>query len=366
MATFNYHSDRADLLLDLLEDFRDATEVSEHCILELENNPQDGTLLRSLFRSVHTTKGNLSIVGMLPMVDVVQALEDVLDLVRQGNIPFSNLVGDLTLLLLDQVKVFIEDCHHHQSAEWDRPLIEQVTRLIKQLPTSTSEEHHGLLTRILSLLDPGVMIEEIRPEEESDDWMVVLQDDDLSFLFEQAKLAEHRARFWNGRTDRLVKLMLEYNEEVQSGIPDEELVAAILAHDIAMAYTPLSILNKEGKLDQEETDRVRHHIEVAHSLLDHLHRFNTAQEILLQHHEFANGLGYPGGLNSETIHPGAKMLAIVHAFESISHGQTAFTQTRRPMARAILELSRNTGTQFSETMMEPFQSVLRKKGWLSR
>lgn len=157
--------------------------------------------------------------------------------------------------------------------------------------------------------------------------------------------------------------MLEYNQAARSGIRDEELIAALLAHDIAMAYTPLSILNKEGKLSQIEQSRMRHHIDVGYGLLEHLGRFDIARQILLQHHEFADGRGYPNRLTEKEISPGASMLAIVHAFESISHGQTALTLTRRPISRAIVELSRNTGTQFSEMWMTPFQQVL-QNGWL--
>ncbi len=362
MATFYYKSDRLDILDDLLEDFRESVDVSEQSILELESDPGNVPLLRQLFRSVHTTKGNLAIVGLSPMVDVVQALEDVLDQVRQQEIPFTALVGDLTLLLLDEVKGFIQNCYQSQQAEWDAPLIEKLTGLITRLPGAKPDERDSLLKQATRLLDPTVIIDE--PEKPVDDsWMTILQDDDLSFLFELAKLSEHRARFWNGRTERLIRLMLEYNRCATPGIADEELVAAILAHDIAMAFTPLAIINKEGRLNPLETERIRHHINVATGLLEHLHRFEEGKTILEQHHEFVNGEGYPNGLTDGEISSGAKMLAIVHAFESISHGQTAFTQTRRPMARAILELSSNTGTQFSERWMAPFQQVL-QQSWL--
>ncbi len=369
MAIFNYPTDRLALLDDLLEEFKEAVGTSENSILDLESDPGNESHLRALFRSVHTTKGNLAIVGITPMIGVMQALEDVLDLVRQKKIPFTSHVGDVTLLLLDQVKGFIQDCYESLTAEWDEELITEVTALIRSLSDADYAERQDILSRTTFLLDPATQITELKTDVTEiapaldESWINILQDEDLAFLFEQAKLAEHRAQFWHGRTERLIRLMLEFNKAANSGIQNEELVAALLAHDIAMAYTPLTILNKSGKLNRDEQTRMRHHIDVGYSLLEHLGRFDIARQILLQHHEFSNGEGYPNKLTETNISPGASMMAIVHAFESISHGLTALTLTRRPMARAIVELSRNTGTQFSEKWMVPFQRVL-QNGWL--
>ena len=80
-----------DLSTDLLEDFRlDAAEQFPRCeqlLIELEHYPDDEPRLRELFRVVHTLKGNLGYVGLNHLMPLPQAMEDVLDALRETKEP---------------------------------------------------------------------------------------------------------------------------------------------------------------------------------------------------------------------------------------------------------------------------------------
>ncbi len=88
-----------DLSTDLLEDFRlDAAEQFPRCeqlLIELEHYPDDEPRLRELFRVVHTLKGNLGYVGLNHLMPLPQAMEDVLDALRERRIDFDSLLGDI-------------------------------------------------------------------------------------------------------------------------------------------------------------------------------------------------------------------------------------------------------------------------------
>ena len=64
--------------------------------------------------------------------------------------------------------------------------------------------------------------------------------------------------------ERLIRLMLEYNQAARSGIRDEELIAALLAHDIAMAYTSKHTEQRRQAQPNLEQSRMRHHIDVGY------------------------------------------------------------------------------------------------------
>ena len=76
------------------------------------------------------------------MIEVLQALEDVLDLVRQ-KIPFSSQVGDVTCCYWIRSKSFIQACHEISSSGLDEDLIAEVTGLIKSLAScETGKDNH--------------------------------------------------------------------------------------------------------------------------------------------------------------------------------------------------------------------------------
>ena len=71
-----------EILGDLMEEIQELYEASEQTLIELELRPQDNELQRSLFRSVHTIKGDLGLVSFSPMIPILQHVEDLLDYLR--------------------------------------------------------------------------------------------------------------------------------------------------------------------------------------------------------------------------------------------------------------------------------------------
>jgi len=89
MANFIPEELESDILADLSEEIQELHEASEQTLIELELTPNDNELQRSLFRSVHTIKGDLGLVGFLPMIEVLHYLDDILDLLRKGEISYT-------------------------------------------------------------------------------------------------------------------------------------------------------------------------------------------------------------------------------------------------------------------------------------
>jgi HD-GYP domain-containing protein (c-di-GMP phosphodiesterase class II) len=97
------------------------------------------------------------------------------------------------------------------------------------------------------------------------------------------------------------------------------LASGGLVHDIGKMTIPYEVLNKPGRLDQDEWTVMRSHVErtVAY-LVDHAHVPAAVMTIAAQHHEKLNGSGYPKGLHNSELNELARMASIVDVFGALT------------------------------------------------
>jgi putative nucleotidyltransferase with HDIG domain len=108
----------------------------------------------------------------------------------------------------------------------------------------------------------------------------------------------------------------------QLGLNSEQVRHAGLAglvHDIGKMMMPMDILNKPGKLTEDEFNIIKSHPEAGHKLLLTSHDINEiALDVCLHHHEKTNGSGYPKGLKDAEISLYAKMGAVCDVYDAIT------------------------------------------------
>lgn len=91
-----------------------------------------------------------------------------------------------------------------------------------------------------------------------------------------------------------------------------------LLHDLGKCKIPNEILNKPGKLTDEETSVMQQHPVLGYRILNGKH--NVSQEVMrgvLQHHEKINGKGYPLGLTGDQISPYAKIISVADIYDAL-------------------------------------------------
>ncbi|MBN2171700.1 MAG: HD domain-containing protein [Candidatus Krumholzibacteriota bacterium] len=137
---------------------------------------------------------------------------------------------------------------------------------------------------------------------------------------------------------------------------------AINFHDVAMSQIGENIEKKERPLTPEELQKLREHPRRAARLLEDIQSMEEVSRIVLHHHEWWNGQGYPEGLAGEDIPLGSRVLAIVDAFCSMI-APRRYKPQRTPLAAAE-ELVRFSGTQFDPQLVTHFLGLLRDKGWI--
>jgi hypothetical protein len=147
----------------------------------------------------------------------------------------------------------------------------------------------------------------------------------------------------------------------------EMLHFASLLHDIGKIGVPDHVLGKEGPLDEFEAEVMRRHPAIGARILERLDLLKDAAPIVLHHQERYDGdpdatyPGYPGGLTGESIPLGARIIAVVDAFDAMT--------TDRPyraalsVERAISVLLSERGKQFDPQVVDMFLQVLTEQPW---
>jgi diguanylate cyclase (GGDEF)-like protein len=142
------------------------------------------------------------------------------------------------------------------------------------------------------------------------------------------------------------------------GLPSSEIErirTASLLHDLGKLAIPDEILSKPGELDEPEWRVVAEHPKIGQVVLEQAGALRDAATIVLHHHEWYDGRGYPHGLRGEEIPVGARIVSIADAYEAMIAG--------RPYRRAVghqealAELRRQAGVQFDPEIVTLFATL---------
>ncbi len=138
----------------------------------------------------------------------------------------------------------------------------------------------------------------------------------------------------------------------------EEIRLGGVLHDIGKVAIPENILNKNGPLNPEEWETMKSHVTFGAKILDPLTPLARIREMVLHHHEFFDGSGYPKAMAGEEIPLGARIIAVADAYDTITSDRTY--KKARPAAEALAELKRCANAQFDGKIVEAFVRAMRK------
>jgi HD-GYP domain-containing protein (c-di-GMP phosphodiesterase class II) len=140
-----------------------------------------------------------------------------------------------------------------------------------------------------------------------------------------------------------------------------DLEFASLLHDIGKIHVPNEILNKPGKLTEEEWELVRRHPEDGQRMLERVGGvFSDVAPIVRAHHERIDGRGYPDGLTGEDIPLEARIISACDAYSAMTTDRPY--RAAMPIEDAVEELLRGGGSQFDERVVEALLRVARGDG----
>jgi putative two-component system response regulator len=168
-----------------------------------------------------------------------------------------------------------------------------------------------------------------------------------------ANVIETRDPYTAGHLERVRRLALNLAFALNWNTEDIAILefGAIL-HDIGKIVVPSQVLKKTGPLTKEEWMLMRQHPEVGAKMLEGVDHLKAAVPYVLNHHEWWNGSGYPGGLKGEKIPREGRLLAIADAFDAMTTNRPYHSSM--PASDALDELARYRGIYFDPDMVDAF------------
>lgn len=133
-----------------------------------------------------------------------------------------------------------------------------------------------------------------------------------------AKAIEAKDKYTEGHTERVKDLATLVGQRLDlSGERLKVLETAAMIHDIGKIGVPEMILNKPGKLTEEEYRIIKNHPVIGEEICQPLNTLSNTRRVVRHHHEKLDGSGYPDGLKGEEICLEARILAVVDIFDAL-------------------------------------------------
>lgn len=221
-----------------------------------------------------------------------------------------------------------------------------------------------LMTRIRNMLEVRIMTKAMKNQNTILDGMVKertkeLFDTRLEVIRRLGRAAEYR----DDMTGYHIIRMSRYAQllAVAAGMPEDEaemLLNASPMHDIGKIGIPDKVLMKPGKLDADEWETMKTHVDIGVEILSgsNSELMNMAAEVAQNHHEKWDGSGYPKGIAGEDIPFTGRVVALADVFDALTTERPY--KDAWPVEEAVQFLKEQSGQHFEPRLVEHFLEIL--------
>lgn len=185
--------------------------------------------------------------------------------------------------------------------------------------------------------------------------------DNLETLFKGsidalALLSEKRDPYTAGHQRNVADLAIRISTLM--GLDNNLINLAAIIHDVGKIFVPSAILNKPGRLAEEEFALIKLHPKVGHDIAKPIDFGMPIAEIIFQHHEKLDGSGYPLGITDKDILIESKVIAVADVVDAISSHRPY-----RPalgVEVALEEINKKKGIYYDPDVVDACNYVLKK------
>ncbi|ADH87028.1 HD domain-containing phosphohydrolase [Desulfurivibrio alkaliphilus] len=177
-----------------------------------------------------------------------------------------------------------------------------------------------------------------------------------------ATTIEKRDPYTAGHQQRVAELAVAIAQEM--GLDEqriEGLRLGAMIHDIGKIYVPAELLNRPGELDELEFRFIRTHPEVGHEIIKGVDFPWPVAEMVVQHHEWLDGSGYPNNLRGDEIVLEARIIAVADVVEAITNHRPY--RPALQLEKAIQEIREHEGRRYDPAVVAACVRLFQEKGF---
>ncbi|MBQ7617652.1 MAG: HD-GYP domain-containing protein [Desulfovibrio sp.] len=169
------------------------------------------------------------------------------------------------------------------------------------------------------------------------------------FMLALAKAVDAKDQYTSGHSTRVANYAREMAQRLGKSPEEQQKIYVLgLLHDIGKIGIPESIINKKGRLTNEEYAKIKEHPLLCYAILQNVTELPCLAVGARWHHERFDGGGYPDGLSAYEIPWEARIIAVADAYDAMT-SRRAYSDVR-PQAEVRAEIVRCSGTQFDPAM----------------
>ena len=175
-----------------------------------------------------------------------------------------------------------------------------------------------------------------------------------SSLMMLANAIEVRDSYTRGHVERVRDYALLMAQQMGWGtVQLNRLRFGAILHDIGKIHIRESILRKKGKLSEQEWQLIREHPITGAEMVKDIPYLQDALPIIIHHHEYWDGSGYPHGLAGQDIPPTARIVVVADAFDAMTTDRPY--QPSKTLAEALEEIVAYAGIKYDPEVVEALQ-----------
>jgi putative nucleotidyltransferase with HDIG domain len=250
--------------------------------------------------------------------------------------------------------------------EYLSPLMELEAELFLAFPVFVSEKLSGLI--VLGYADGTALNEEdtVQARQLADQVAVAISNarlieelDELNWgtLYALARAIDAKSNWTAGHSERVTDLALKIGQAL--GLDQkklDDLHRGGLLHDIGKIGIPPEILDKAGKLTDEEYQLMREHVRIGARILEPIEAYAGIVPVVLHHHEYYDGSGYPDGLEGESIDLGARIFSVVDHYDALISDRPYRAGLSRE--KVIGFIKQDSGIKYDPKVVKAFLEVM--------
>ena len=177
------------------------------------------------------------------------------------------------------------------------------------------------------------------------------------FMLALAKAVDAKDHYTSGHSVRVAQYSREIAKRMGKTPEEQKAIYTLgLLHDIGKIGVPESIINKNGKLTDEEFKIIKGHPVMGYDILKNVKELPALAVGARWHHERYDGRGYPDGLSGESIPLEARIIGVADAYDAMTSNR-AYSSVR-PQEQVRAEIMRCKGSQFDPAIADVMVSIM--------